>query len=74
MSNHLIDEIKSYFDSSKMSEEDFIEHYGTPHVGMIPHSGRWPWGTGEDEVLGTPNSFLDRIQQLRSKRLERDSC
>lgn len=26
----------------------FLAHYGTPHDGLIPHSGRYPWGSGED--------------------------
>lgn len=25
-----------------------LQHHGTPHVGPIPHSGRYPWGSGED--------------------------
>ena len=24
-----------------------LMHYGTPHVGMTPHSGRYPWQGGE---------------------------
>lgn len=25
-----------------------LYHYGTPHVGNIPHSGRYPYGSGDD--------------------------
>lgn len=25
---------------------DSLMHYGTPHVGTVPHSGRYPWGSG----------------------------
>lgn len=31
-----------------IDENGEILHYGTPHVGDTPHSGRYPWGTGED--------------------------
>lgn len=27
---------------------DILMHRGTPHEGSIPHSGRHPWGSGED--------------------------
>lgn len=27
---------------------DELLHYGTPHTGSVPHSGRYPWGTGEN--------------------------
>ena len=26
----------------------FLMHYGTPHQGSTPHSGRWPYGSGEN--------------------------
>ena len=63
--NPLVEEMKSYYGSGKMSNEEFIEHYGTPHVGMVPHSGRFPWGSGEDPDQGTPTTFLERIEKLR---------
>ena len=63
--NPLVEEMKSYYGSGKMNEEEFIEHYGTPHVGIIPHSGRFPWGSGEDPKYGTPNNFLERIEILK---------
>lgn len=39
------------FRSNYIPEEDYSEkifHYGTPHVGSIPHSGRYAWGSGEE--------------------------
>ena len=63
--NPLVEEMKSYYGSGKMNDEEFIEHYGTPHVGLMPHSGRFPWGSGEDSRVGAPTSFLDRIEKLR---------
>lgn len=26
---------------------DFLQHIGTPHEGWVPHSGRFPYGSGE---------------------------
>lgn len=33
---------------SKTLEESYLEHIGTPHQGMIPHSGRFKYGSGEN--------------------------
>lgn len=30
-----------------LNNSDKLYHYGTPHQGATPHSGRYPWGTGE---------------------------
>ena len=27
---------------------DELMHYGTPHAGSTPHSGRYPWGSGDN--------------------------
>lgn len=26
----------------------YLAHYGTPHEGSVPHSGRYEWGSGEE--------------------------
>ena len=26
-----------------------FEHYGTPHQGATPHSGRYKWGSGDED-------------------------
>lgn len=31
-----------------MSKKVFLQHSGTPHEGSVPHSGRYPWGSGEN--------------------------
>ena len=28
--------------------KDELMHLGTPHEGSIPHSGRWPFGSGDN--------------------------
>ena len=43
---------------------DILIHYGTPHDGMIPHSGRWPYGSGEDPYQGRLD-FLGRVKEMR---------
>lgn len=41
-----------------------LMHYGTPHAGMTPHSGRFPWGSGP---YGNQRdwSILARIDKLK---------
>ena len=43
---------------------DSLMHYGTPHAGMTPHSGRYPWGSGP---YGNQRdwSILARIDKLK---------
>ena len=33
-------------------EADYLMHYGRPHEGSIPHSGRYAWGSGDDPYQG----------------------
>ena len=67
--NPIAEEIKSYYGSGKMDHEEFIKHYGVGHLDG-GHSGRWPWGSGEDPYQsegGRPNDFLSKIEALRKK-------
>jgi hypothetical protein len=41
----------------------FLKHYGTPR-----HSGRYPWGTGQDPNQGS-DSIISRVDNLRRKGL-----
>lgn len=43
--------------------EDILMHYGTPR-----HSGRYPWGSGDDPYQHS-GDFLSRIEELKSKGL-----
>lgn len=52
-----------------ISDEDHLEHYGTPHEGMIPHSGRWPYGSGE-EAYQRAKSFIAEVKDLRKQGLD----
>ena len=49
-----------------MEEEetsDELEHYGTPR-----HSGRYPWGSGENPFQHS-GDFLSRVKELRKAGL-----
>lgn len=58
------DEIKSYYGSNEMSDEEFLEHYGMPR-----RSGRYPWGSGEDPYQHEAG-FLGRVEKLRKDGFE----
>jgi len=61
--NPIAKEIASYYGSSKMSEGEFLEHYGKGHLDG-GHSGRYPWGSGEDPYQHSLD-FLARISRLK---------
>ena len=44
-------------------EKDILMHYGTPR-----HSGRYPWGSGDNPYQHT-NTFLTRVNELKAKGL-----
>lgn len=47
-----------------MQTEFSLAHYGTPHEGSTPHSGRYPYGSGEDPYQRNKN-FLAQVYELR---------
>lgn len=47
-----------------INEEEYLAHYGTPR-----HSGRYPWGSGGNEVPQHSMTFFDTIDDLRRKGL-----
>lgn len=54
----IADEILSYFGISDR-EDNYLEHYGTPR-----HSGRYPYGSGENPYQHS-GDFLGRISELK---------
>lgn len=44
--------------------EDDLFHSGTPHDGSIPHSGRYPWGSGEN-AFQRPSDFYSYVGKLK---------
>lgn len=57
--NPIAEEIASYLGSAKMSDEEFLEHYGVKR-----RSGRYPWGSGDDPYQ-RGRDFLGRIEELK---------
>ena len=44
---------------------DYLIHVGTPHTGDIPHSGRFPWGSGEHPMQRYVD-FYTAVNRLRT--------
>lgn len=49
-----------------VSLDSYLAHYGTPHEGQVPHSGRYPYGSGS-EPYAHPSDFLNRVNELMKK-------
>lgn len=56
--NYVAEEIKSYYGSAESGEA--LQHYGTKR-----HSGRYPWGSGDDPYQHDSRDFLGRIEELK---------
>ena len=50
-----------YISDDMLSDEEYLEHYGTPR-----HSGRYPWGSG-DEPYQHSRDFLNRVEDLEKQ-------
>ena len=48
--------------------EDYIAHYGTPHQGYTPHSGRYAWGSGEN-AYQRYGGFLQKVSEMKAQGL-----
>lgn len=46
--------------------ETYLFHSGTPHDGEIPHSGRFPWGSGES-AFQRPHDFYSFVRNREKK-------
>lgn len=57
-----------YFWEMDTTDDESLEHYGTRHEGSIPHSGRYPWGSGENPHQHA-TSFLAAYRSLKAKGL-----
>ena len=50
-----------------------LYHYGTPHFMSTPHSGRYPYGSGENpgqHEYAARNTFLDKYRKLKSEGMK----
>lgn len=59
--NQIAKEIASYLGSAKLSDEEFLQHYGMPR-----RSGRYPYGSGKDPYQHSMD-FLGRVEMLKKK-------
>lgn len=59
--NSIEKDLRSYFGIT--SESNILEHYGTKR-----HSGRYPWGSG-DNPYQRSGDFLSRVEELKKKGL-----
>ena len=58
------DEIEAItFVENEDDEEDYLLHYGTPHMGYTPHSGRYAWGSGENAYQRN-GGFLQKVDEM----------
>lgn len=48
--------------------EEYIAHYGTPHQGYTPHSGRYAWGSGENKYQRA-GGFLVKYNEMKKAGL-----
>lgn len=44
---------------------DELYHTGRPHEGMIPHSGRYPYGSGEDAYQKSIHDFVSMLNAYK---------
>lgn len=51
-----------------MYSDDELYHIGKPHEGQTPHSGRYPYGSG-DEPFQRDTSFRAQVAQMRASGL-----
>lgn len=61
----------NYLENDISIEEDSlldIFHAGTPHEGSVPHSGRYPWGSGENSFQ-RPSDFKSFVNNRTNKGL-----
>lgn len=49
-----------------MGTDNELYHYGTPHNGFTPHSGRYEWGSGENPYQHA-DSFLRAYEEAKRK-------
>lgn len=58
-----MNEYESYKAYEELEEGLYLEHYGTPR-----HSGRYPWGSGENPYQHESADWLGRVEKLRSRK------
>ena len=49
-----------------MTDEEYLMHFGTPHEGSTPHSGRFPYGSGKNPYQHV-GGLRGYVKELREK-------
>lgn len=63
----LLKEMQAILDGEKTAEDLYLAHYGKGHRDG-GHSGRYPWGSGEDAYQhGEYRDFQDRVDKMRKE-------
>lgn len=52
--------------------DNYLMHKGTPHEGLIPHSGRYEWGSGKNSFQRLDDGFTQMVRNLRKQGLSDD--
>jgi len=55
---------ESYKAFEDLEADLYLEHYGTPR-----HSGRYPWGSGENPYQHESDGWLERVAELKKRGL-----
>ena len=66
--NEEIEAVEFVDDDDDFEIEDYIAHYGTPHQGYTPHSGRYAWGSGENKYQRN-GGFLQKYTEMKASGL-----
>ena len=65
--SELLEEMQAILDGEKTAEYLYLAHYGVGHLDG-GHSGRYPWGSGEDAYQhGEYRDFQDRVDKMRKE-------
>ena len=57
-----------------MSKKTFLAHVGIPHQGSIPHSGRYPWGSGENPGQHRFDLLYEDQRLRKEGKTEKEIC
>lgn len=61
-------EAVEFIDDADEELDEWIAHYGTPHQGYTPHSGRYAWGSGEN-AYQRHGGFLQKVAEMKAEGL-----
>lgn len=63
----LLKEMQAILDGEKTAEDLYLAHYGKGHLDG-GHSGRYPWGSGDDAYQHSEyGDFQDRVDKMRKE-------